>query len=1544
MNKFRANLHPAFFETPIESEWRTEVVSETLEFERELEELKQPILDEFKTSTDKFLSAVNGNQEKQILSRYTNENREQLRADSRRFNERINQKNWEKRYSEIWSQKISEWFWALITSLKDGGYFKGKNVRTETAKIKETYWNEVKNQYIENVWFAEDATFDAVKDSIFGVDSPDSPANKTYQQLTWAATISRVDRTFTEWYGSDILWDIVWDDVEGTEDPETFTDRQNRKFLSNELTKYLWDARKAPGILFDIAQGIIPILSVKIDRPSKEDRKAISKFLKTSTKINVAWGKDPAIALLELFRDNNLNTDSTPDNYKSILQSHGITLKKDKYINDIVEAGSFYISTQKTTDSVRDQHAIYLSVLKIIETEWWANNATNKFKDVVEQAKEDKKMERKQGYETGDTLNETEEGRKLKELSTKLWILDFTSVSRLNALDSKYFSDTSVEQILANLNNDRTIDARDSMAWWLKTGKQFLEIFNQIWKEKALSNLLEHAKLVNKTLNLGLDESKFTEAEIKAWNKEIILLLQDIISKPWEDLITLLTDRIEDPFEGVDLSAAQESADRVAKEKAELLEAKREAYEKQGLRLPTSESMQSWLAATLMTEYTRWIWLWNKISFDEWIDWLEMNTWFQIRDGKEVVVWIGLDYSKKINLWKWWSTSPELSAGAFIPLWYGKPEVTPSVWLNNEVAKEWVTNLWIKEHIWLSAGATLMPAGVVVVSVWLNWGQDKLAWIETRELEMKWQLNEKMKEILNNIYVKRSQLGTEGATKLDFNDPTLVDTVKEELWAVATELWVKDKDRDTVINATMRLLVNYSNWDLSQEAVRNLIAELVAEQYAMTWAEARKAKITENIHLSWLNLGVFWTVGSPLVWVYAGAKATKFSLDGYGDRWWEDYGLDHNYEWGRNEDLIKSFNQEAWFEEGKWLSMKDGYIVIPSSLAHRVNVNEKLRWNMKKENKDSEWNYNILLHNQTPMAAKIKRWAATQWSEIIIWWKKWENFSKLDRVWDDWFTTEDINQDAILEMGEGISEYNVDILNKALDELKKKLPWNPIWDFDFSALSTEALSDLLSKLNGLDKTKKANLTIKDMNGQLEMSDPTEWEPWRWLEIKYQSRIEMISDQVRDVVESVYAEADKVTCNVLTLMCHHLPWQKDTRRPDYIKFADAMKDGEYATAKSHIVKILKRLDIDINKQQKNNPVNFSAVADKIGAMADDDISLWQALMSVNNIFARSIKVTWKWQEEVDGKKISRYGLSLPMGTIIKEREGQIRGTVTDKVPEPWKSAYLALIDASQKYREQTQKEENGWIFNTKESKAAQLENTIWFNLWNSVNPENPLFNPEIFAQMIDLKDLENLGFGEEQRIALHEHTMRLYAENLALINPVLKALWLEGKSVEITWFEQIWEEWKLKLDIWWKKVTLSAWMKFGYFTQCVNHTIILHDIFAETEDGTTVRFNSGVWENGIYTEGNKNTRHSRFEVGVSVGVTLRKEKPEGEPEFNPRSHNGNDGLDEPGEPGTTPWQTGGQGGDFNSHNWNDGLTPWWSTGWGGLPSGWGGWLD
>jgi hypothetical protein len=50
------------------------------------------------------------------------------------------------------------------------------------------------------------------------------------------------------------------------------------------------------------------------------------------------------------------------------LAKHGVSVD-DKDISEIIDAGNFYIRTQRTDNNTRDQHAIYLSVLKIIENE-----------------------------------------------------------------------------------------------------------------------------------------------------------------------------------------------------------------------------------------------------------------------------------------------------------------------------------------------------------------------------------------------------------------------------------------------------------------------------------------------------------------------------------------------------------------------------------------------------------------------------------------------------------------------------------------------------------------------------------------------------------------------------------------------------------------------------------------------------------------------------------------------------------------------------------------------------------------------------------------------------------------------------------------------------------------------------------------------------------------------------------------------------------------------------------------------------------------------
>jgi 23S rRNA G2069 N7-methylase RlmK/C1962 C5-methylase RlmI len=102
MNRFRVNLHPAFFKNPDAAPDVQE--TQELNLEHALNDLKKPIMQEFETATNNFLTAVNQGQEQEIISRYTN--KDQLRSDQKRFFERITKDE----YSKKWNEKIVQGF------------------------------------------------------------------------------------------------------------------------------------------------------------------------------------------------------------------------------------------------------------------------------------------------------------------------------------------------------------------------------------------------------------------------------------------------------------------------------------------------------------------------------------------------------------------------------------------------------------------------------------------------------------------------------------------------------------------------------------------------------------------------------------------------------------------------------------------------------------------------------------------------------------------------------------------------------------------------------------------------------------------------------------------------------------------------------------------------------------------------------------------------------------------------------------------------------------------------------------------------------------------------------------------------------------------------------------------------------------------------------------------------------------------------------------------------------------------------------------------
>ncbi len=1410
--------------------------------------------------------------------------------DKKRFEKRCNNQNWwSKSYEQIWEDRINKSYKLLIETLKKYDYFNTPWSKTE-SEIKTLYEEKVKRLYKEKVWYMGDKKFDQIKNSLFAENS-DNPANKIYKHLTHAATLFVGDKQDMKWY--DVEWIRKWEEAnqEGYIPVDKKEYKKNVKFLSQDLPDCLRNLKKTPKLLKALRW--IPFINVEIDKPSEEDKKAIKKFLETANKLPSVNGRDPTILLIEILRDSKLDESMPPSAYEKLINSHGVNTatlnekQKKQLLKDIIEVWAFFRSTQ----NAQSNHAIYLSVLEIIKNEWWATQATNKYKSLVEEAKQRSDFEKKNKYQDGETLKDKDE--ELWKIATKLRITDFTNANRLVDLKKNnpaYFKQTGIPQILANLNMDEHVDSRDNIIWGSKTGQQFLRLVESIGEDKAINNLLERAKLDNKILWLGINEEEFTKEQIQAWNTKLILLLQNIISSPWEDFNTLLrresweNGALKDPFEWLDLEKARDEANKKAGELYDKIDIEwlKTLCSEQGMDMPDPTSMQKGLATSLYTEYRRWIGLWRRISFDEWIKWVWMNVWVQYRNDWALVVWIWFDYSKMINLWKWWSITPELSAWAFVPLLQWKPKLGATTWADIELAKKRITDNWIVRKFGFDAWATyVIPLNAVVLSAWFSWSQDKLAWIGTAELRKQNEFYHTIiSPVLNDIYKKLNVNSetSDSAVVLNFNDENVIKAVREVLTEKANSFEQEAKkakiDINSVVDSTMRLLLPYNWANIADERIRELISQSVAEQYAMAWGEARKAEISkEGYDIEKIWIWAFWVVWTKFIWAYLNMKRADYNLDWYGNRNLKNYNIESPTIEAWDENSINEFNDRARLKGKDRISLNnEGFIVIPKSIKYKVKVNTKLEGAMKQ---DSEWN--VLLDPQTPMATNTYSLASMEWSEIIVWWQDGGKFEMLDNLPEGNRFVDEIDKNKILQLGEGI-KYDENIINNKIEELKQKLPEDdPIREFDFSKLPQEQKNELIAKLEEIQRGgKKAKIELWLVNWKVDIINVKEWDAGKWFEIDYQVNYEIFDKRAKDVADAVYTEALKLENPYYLRRVKHdatdRRGKKLPNRAEYDKFIKEMKAGNYVGARKSIGEIFKKLDDNYKKQKW---ISFTSIYENLLNKIDekDNIVLGEALMSINNIFARALSVRW-WSDNYRFIN-SKNWKSATMWSIIERREGkqkgawsQIRWTLEKKIPNEYKNAYLALLDASWRYRTGTK------AFEINEAKAKQLGNTIWFNLWDHENPENPLFDPEIYDPMVDLDKLvSEYQFPQESKNLLHKRAMENLASNKVLIAPILRALWFdEWGEPDPSSFK--FDNWTLTFNV--KKgeevktVILKANLNFGYFTQCVNHTLILSNIYAESE-WKKVECKSSLWESS-WREASQSLNVSKTSVGISVGYS------------------------------------------------------------------------
>lgn len=1417
-----------------------------------------------------------------------------------------------------YNDKIREWYNLLIKTLEDNKYFEWKSDKQKASLRRDALakYGRAMDDVYNKIRNASDEEFDNMKDNLFTKGSDTDLANITYKKLT-KSEIYAYNHQDRKAYDVEASGEKVADGE--------VLDVTNRKFLSIDLPNYLRDIRWGKGRWQQLLNYLPIPLSYSTEKLSNEDKIAIEDFVESVMRIadkcegNKDQIKKIEKTLFEIFK--KAETNWTSNMYRYELEQNGFNNLSNRDVESVQKVGKFYLETQRA-ESGSGQHNIFLSVMQIIEKAGSCDAAVRMFYNDVKEAKESK-ADRKANEDWTNILQEADGGR-LHAFATKLWIKDFTAATRLMKMENESFTNRSETDIIADLNNDGKLTFADK--WITKTWNQFKHImdsFTPAEQQKAWDNLLGHAKLLNQSMDLGIRHTEITKEDIKNWDKEVILLLQNIISQPGEDFYTMLKYGPDAWTEK--MKAMLPSPEALSKATDELLKNINKA------QLPEWVS-PTWLsqavAGMLYTEYANGVWLGWQISFDQFVSWLAINSWFQVnKDGDKwwVDAWITLSRNPSIDLWKGWHLRPGAHVG-FTPLEHF------SFGGGATVDKEWLNKNSVMHKIWVWADYTnvLWVCNVYTIKTW--WSRDKLKGVESDTGKKR---DAYYNEITKPLFDKLAE--SDKAT-LDLENPEIKTIVKDYLEKIINEKLtseekskLKSEDKDVLLANTIRFLSNFNWFDLTQKETRDVIAWKMANQYALKWKDQRLQDIDGKAYISsasawfsWVQLWILW------VWVlHAGVGISKHRLDGYVD------GVNNTYvdqtpeelkwksEW--TQDMVNVLNDKLGVKDK--ISLSDKFLVIPAGMIKEgiVSINPAMKWLIKKaENGD------LLLSPKTVISWPIKvNGVATYSNEIVIGGGDVKSAVRLNASnLEEWKTDGEIAEDKLTWR-----EVNFGDLwdETTFNQLKSKLPDN----------------DPLQKVNFGDLVKPKTLLVAWQ--KVVISPFTDWQfraefvtddnPDKsvlHIEYKWEQTEKLVSQEIAEATTALYSQISNLKTHALNYIKHKnskvAPQGSELAklRDDYSQFADFMKGHNYEGAAALMVDgtwagMLSRMENYINGMEKGQILDFTQIKNILSNPDTSSTDKWKVLMSIINMFARVRSVEWKWDNNY--KFVERVSWRpRSFGNIFDaERRWQIEKEIrnSNNLAPDVRDAYIKLIE-SQTVKARQDKAN----YTKKECHSSVLENAIWINLWDSSSVENPLFNPDVYDTFKERLD-------KTQNETLHKHALEVVAKNPALMNPILK--WLNlPQDTDLSQLKTNYENGKLTLDISNKKVILDADLNFGYFAQCVNQMIYLDDISAVIEwTNASVDFGPSVMAWGKTSEWTKQDLVSSARGQGEVAVTVYKQYKddwwstpweEEEPIDDPKTP---DWWSTPGEEEwDIPWDTTP---DKGEHTPGDGKD-WWKDNW------------
>ena len=225
-----------------------------------------------------------------------------------------------------------------------------------------------------------------------------------------------------------------------------------------------------------------------------------------------------------------------------------------------------------------------------------------------------------------------------------------------------------------------------------------------------------------------------------------------------------------------------------------------------------------------------------------------------------------------------------------------------------------------------------------------------------------------------------------------------------------------------------------------------------------------------------------------------------------------------------------------------------------------------------------------------------------------------------------------------------------------------------------------------------------------------------------------------------------------------------------------------------------------------------------------------VKLQQLLLALDGMFSRTANVRgtnennkYQLQYGAESNKNTFNQITTDISTKIIAKMKRLNAKKTGQFDcyEDYANLFKSMNEGTQNIESQVS--------------SVVKEGVIAYNYGNPADMMRPIINPHIIEWTENKNKLPI-----PETVKLHV-LQQLFQEDSILVVNILQSLkertWSTQTLEEMreTVYAQLWSllKWEA-IDIWWKKVTMSAAFSTGYFAQCVNHMVMIGDLHFNVE--------------------------------------------------------------------------------------------------------------